>query len=1055
MLNFPNHYLPDILIKEHETALALAANQATSSTSSMTGSTSASASGVVPLSALQPTQRTIVDDLQLRFDLQRKKPTASVFTPPDNIKYWEENQGNKEITDYDEEAEFTEKDNVFPIQKALECWAFLNIYHKVLKLDTFTFDDFIYAIGWNSDQFNDIGNCELLDEMFCAVLGGIISNEVPSKKVSTTTSADGEVTISGLLITLPPKNIFQGKQPDQGDDDEDRGSDTENENEDNLLDKSDNESDSEKEKEKEMVKENEKENDNEKGKEDDENDDDNDDEDADADAEDEDELDAKDGDDDGEEFYGHNAYNVINYRNTPWYDRLRKRNFKDGNWQCIMMGVFSMVEYVPAFKSIIDIVYKTLAPIDESSRGNNNTTPTMVLNKFYEELNPSLRIQCLNLLITLLSGGKLVRSYIDECLDISTGLRRDRLDNIRDYKVCLEIIHQLNTQVQNKIDEVRKEKLEEKDKVKEEKDEKKEDDIVMDDGEVKKEEADEIAAEEKVEEEVEEGKIVDDMEVDSAGTTDMNTEQKPSIVSDSNGTKTKSEPEVTEPKRRTFVRINFNALEMTEEEREISLKDENFKQTWEKKREELIRIAELKRTKKDIELKLIEMDCQRVKLLGKDRFGNKYWWFENNGLPTLHGGSSGDDNDDDDEKDKENNDDDDIQKDDLLDETYLMGKLWIQGPSKEDVVGFLKSNEEEIQKIKSTFKNNENAKKSKKRATDEDYIKTQEDIDGFYEEVEKSQDYKEMDFSKYPPSFTKTVEELYGIKYLRKQIIDTKQVVEGEPEKALIFDRFGAIPKNDNWKFLTPIQRKLIEEASSPLLDNTEWRYYDKREDLDNLLSWMNPWGSRESLLRKELLVVKDAIYQSIDARRKALWLDRVPEKELEIEKQLSEIEEKLKADTAACKREKKKAAENKEKEGVQESVLEGGEEEVAEEESEVDSDDLDEVVVLPRGKRRAAAVAAETSMTMRKRQKASNTTTVSPPPVVLTPEQTIASGSVEDLENLQTELKEKLKETKKGRELARILEWVNLGAREELDRSLYEGGDKLKPRSKRQQPKR
>ena len=33
----------------------------------------------------------------------------------------------------------------------------------------------------------------------------------------------------------------------------------------------------------------------------------------------------------------HNAYIVMNYRNIPWHERLRKRNFRDGNWQCIYL----------------------------------------------------------------------------------------------------------------------------------------------------------------------------------------------------------------------------------------------------------------------------------------------------------------------------------------------------------------------------------------------------------------------------------------------------------------------------------------------------------------------------------------------------------------------------------------------------------------------------------------------------------------------------------------------------------------------------------------------
>ncbi|KAK9472911.1 ATP-utilizing chromatin assembly and remodelling N-terminal-domain-containing protein [Dipodascopsis tothii] len=52
-------------------------------------------------------------------------------------------------------------------------------------------------------------------------------------------------------------------------------------------------------------------------------------------------------------------------------------------------------------------------------------------------------------------------------------------------------------------------------------------------------------------------------------------------------------------------------------------------------------------------------DCQRARMLGRDRYYNRYWWFENNGLAD---GAPG---------------------------TYAMGRLWVQGPTPEDVEQFL------------------------------------------------------------------------------------------------------------------------------------------------------------------------------------------------------------------------------------------------------------------------------------------------------------------------------------------------------------------------------
>lgn len=969
VLSFPVHYVPDNLLKkEIIPPAAPGVNSGTPATADTT------TSGSVPISTLQPTQKTIIDDLELKFDLQRLRPLPLQYSPPDNSNYWENNDDQEEEEDEDQEDEVGAHEPL-PIQKALECWAFLNIYHKVLNLDTFTFDDFMYAIGWNYDQFEEIGRCELLDEMFCAVLGVIVSNETPKK--GSRNEDDDEETIPGLLITLPPKKLIgSAKVKDTDEMDEERGSDTENENENGVnSDKSETDSDSEDEQEAKEPKKLKTKRGEKKVEETEEAEDADEEDEGDGDdeaAEDEDEN-ADGGEDGDNDFHEHNAYLVMNYRNIPWYERLRKRNFKDGNWQCIMMGVFSIVEYVPAFKPVIDKVYKVLAPTDDESSTRNGgiANPSSVLRQFYEELNINLRIQCLNILISLLSGGKVVRGYIDDCLDVSTALRRDRLDNIRDYKVQLELVSQYHSQIQARLEEY----IKKYEPVKEEVEEKENEiagDTIEADG--KKTKTKKKAGEEKNEK-----------------------DSTPATAPDSKDTRSRS-------------KISLLA-EMTPIEEELASTDKEFLSLWEKKRIELTKISELKKAKKEIELKLVEMDCQRVKLLGKDRFGNRYWWFENNGLPTLHGSSNGD-------EDEDNSgantvgvngtaaaDDMDDDEDELLDETYLMGKLWIQGPSQEDVSELLHLDDTQILNLQDVLdKKHPTANGSGKEDINR-YIKSEIEEKGWYDEVRK--DYKEMDFaSTVPKYYRRGVEKLYGITYLKKQII--RQNTE-----EIIVDHFGLLPPKSNWQSLTPMQRKLIEEASDPLISLSDWRYYDKREDIEKLLQWINPWGSRESQLRKELLVVKDAICQSMDGRRKALWLDKIPDHELEIEKQLEEVIEKIKQKVGNTQTEPDIEA------------------------SDVPSDTSENLVeILPRGKRRAAAMAAVSSMSTSKRQR--KDTSHGPP-------DTIANGTVEELRKLQEDLEEKLSEKKKEKELSRILEWVNLGAREEFDKSLYEGGDKQK----------
>ncbi|KAK9239581.1 hypothetical protein V1525DRAFT_28132 [Lipomyces kononenkoae] len=67
-------------------------------------------------------------------------------------------------------------------------------------------------------------------------------------------------------------------------------------------------------------------------------------------------------------------------------------------------------------------------------------------------------------------------------------------------------------------------------------------------------------------------------------------------------------------------------------------------------------------TLKQAEIDLRVLDIQRTRPLGRDRFYNRYWWFESNGFPTGLGPHG-----------------------------YLMGRLWVQGPSEEDQEIFVKN----------------------------------------------------------------------------------------------------------------------------------------------------------------------------------------------------------------------------------------------------------------------------------------------------------------------------------------------------------------------------
>ena len=159
-------------------------------------------------------------------------------------------------------------------------------------------------------------------------------------------------------------------------------------------------------------------------------------------------------------------------------------------------------------------------------------------------------------------------------------------------------------------------------------------------------------------------------------------------------------------------RLNLQAFEMSEQESKLAENDKGFKDLCDQRKETLLSIEKYKQAKRQLEKQLNEIDCQRVKLLGKDRLYNRYWWFENNGLPTLHSNTNDvDDNDDDDNAapNMNNDEDDEIVEDEnaVLDETYLMGKLWVQGPSDDDLRIHFGSSLEDVDKYHNLYLNYE------------------------------------------------------------------------------------------------------------------------------------------------------------------------------------------------------------------------------------------------------------------------------------------------------------------------------------------------------------
>lgn len=854
-----------------------------------------SSSTVLLSAGISYARRNMDSDLHIKFDIQNSKPIGNKLLIPENAKSMNENlvqlidspqsktnghiesidiglqsmdgeveefPVNKNITndqedlETDDSAEVTVldkltlvKNHLTNIQEALESWIFINIYHKVLNIDTFTFDDFLYAMGWNQQQYTDYGRSELLDEIWCSVIGAIVSNKTPKTDDIKNARAKGEVF--GLNIKVPPKVSFLDPKvsANAGDDEEMvNGSESEAENARKGLESDDDDistSDGEKSPKKNDI------------------------EIIDAIDEESNDLEV---DDDRE----HNAYQVMNHHGIPWHERLRKRNYRDGNWQTILLGILSLVEHVTKYKSIIDKVYKILAPVNKPATANT------ILKQFYSRMDINLRLAVLNILCLLLGTSNTIRNYIELGLSESSKLRKDRLDVMKEERIIEDKARKVHDEIVTLM-----------------------------------------------------------IKAQNIG------------------------PDLEESFRRKL-RFNYGAFEMNGDEQEISVNEPALIKLCTERKELLIEFSKLRDNKKNIERKLAEYDCQRLRCLGKDRLYNRYWWFENNGLPTLHGNAE----DDDDNDDNSHNPDEDHDSDDEpLDETYLMGRLWVQGPSIEDASHNLGIEE---------FADYDN-----------DSFKPPDWKQPSFE----NPSIKELVFENLPLEFVSFARDNFGLGF------DDQQIRRLRPQGSrVLINKLGVVVSNDIIGQLAPFERKIIEECPDPLMNGKTWRYYDTKEDIEAIIRWLNPYGYRESQLKKSLLSAKDAIIHSIEARNKAFAnKERLAEQD-KLNGQLLQIDNRL--------------------------INYHEPEEMPEEED-------DDLVEIKNGRKRNLRAKPKPI----KRQKKLF-------------EEVLKYGDTDELQEYKVTLQAELQDVSRPFEFIRVSEWVNSFALEEFGKSLYDGGDK--PKNKR-----
>ena len=116
-------------------------------------------------------------------------------------------------------------------------------------------------------------------------------------------------------------------------------------------------------------------------------------------------------------------------RSYDWRFRLRKRDFRNGRWVVIVVGLLNLLAANPRLKKTCDEVLSRLAPLEMDA-----TEETAISQ--YATLDINLRVKILQILCMLSLETTAIRSYMEDCSYQMTDFRKEKIEQQRARKAA-------------------------------------------------------------------------------------------------------------------------------------------------------------------------------------------------------------------------------------------------------------------------------------------------------------------------------------------------------------------------------------------------------------------------------------------------------------------------------------------------------------------------------------------------------------------------------------------------------------------------------------------
>ncbi|MCJ1307373.1 hypothetical protein MMC25_001019 [Agyrium rufum] len=322
---------------------------------------------------------------------------------------------------------------------------------------------------------------------------------------------------------------------------------------------------------------------------------------------------------------------------VPGYDwkmRLRKRDFKDGRWVVILVGLLNLLS--------IDVRYKKTCEEILAHLASTKLEPTEdAAISQYATLNINLRVQVIQILCMLCLETAAIRSYMEECTQNMTQFRKEKIDQQRARKAAIEDL---------KLLLVEKKALQPEE--------------TSPDPDIAKLEV----------EDLEESKIdrIADEDEAAAESEDIEPVRSRSLrrANDRAAERKRKATEAKEKKQKAEIE---KAKKPSKQERQLEKLLKKIEDTKEAIKEYEEEIATC-----DNDLR--ENDCARTRLLGKDRFWNRYYWMERNAMPYAG-----------------------LPTSSTAEADYANSCIWIQGPDEIEYEGFINLSAAENEQYRQAF----------------------------------------------------------------------------------------------------------------------------------------------------------------------------------------------------------------------------------------------------------------------------------------------------------------------------------------------------------------